>query len=398
MNVKQENINIGKLVQNYEKEIYQPTEFQRCADAWTNPTKRGLINSVLDDFYIPPLLFSGNLILDGLQRISCLVDFINDRFTILIDGKKYYFKDLDTAIKNKILDKELIKINLVNDDETPLDDKVQKELFYRINANSIKLNKPELIFTNCNIENRNLITQISTDNFDLNNLAQGKKGKRFSLSYLLLSCLTIIYYRQTGYFDDSSKASIRNNVKNFIKINFDEDTRNDFYKKSMKTIEIMNKIFDNSIAPGKFKVIFSAIFVAFYEEIDSFNSFYCNRDEIFRKMQPIFKKLIEDQQIGGIHYDSYAFFKDRVKWVKEVISEYLIDKKRILSIKEKVKMYYDEMNKNSGVVKCAACGKIIKRFNEIDFDHIYCHTNGGKTEIKNSQILCTRCNRIKGWK
>ena len=84
MNVKQENINIGKLVQNYEKEIYQPTEFQRCADAWTNPTKRGLINSVLDDFYIPPLLFSGNLILDGLQRISCIVYFINVRFKIFI--------------------------------------------------------------------------------------------------------------------------------------------------------------------------------------------------------------------------------------------------------------------------------------------------------------------------
>lgn len=398
MNVKQENIDIGKLVQNYEKEIYQPTEFQRCADAWTTPTKRGLIKSILEDFYIPPLLFSGNLILDGLQRISCLTDFTNNGFTILINDKKYYFKDLSAEIKKQILNKQLIKINLVNDDESPLEDKVQKELFYRINANSIKLNKAELIFTNCNIENRNLITQISTDNSDLNNLAQEKKGKRFSLPYLLLWCLTIVYYRRTGYFDDSSKSSIRNNVINFIKIPFDQEARDDFFQKSMKTIEIMNKIFDNSIAPGKFKVIFSALFVAFYEEIDSFNSFNCHKDEIFKKMQPIFNKLIEDQQIGGIHYDSYAFFKDRVKWVKETFSEYLIDKKRILSIKEKIKMYYDEMNKNGGVVKCAACGKIIKRFNEIDFDHIYCHTNGGRTKIENSQILCARCNRTKGSK
>ena len=53
------------------------------------------------------------------------------------------------------------------------------------------------------------------------------------------------------------------------------------------------------------------------------------------------------------------------------------------------------LEKNSGQLKCAICGKNLSSKSECHFDHILAYAKGGKSTLDNCQILCTDCNLAK---
>ena len=72
---------------------------------WTLDQKRELINSMLIGRHIPHCAIVNIVdpkndnkdilqIIDGKQRLSTMVDFYKNIFTIIIDKKEYYYKDL----------------------------------------------------------------------------------------------------------------------------------------------------------------------------------------------------------------------------------------------------------------------------------------------------------------
>lgn len=72
---------------------------------WTLEQKRELIYSIIIGRHIPhcaiinivnPNDFRKDIwqIIDGKQRLSAMVDFHENKFTIILEGKEYYFKDL----------------------------------------------------------------------------------------------------------------------------------------------------------------------------------------------------------------------------------------------------------------------------------------------------------------
>jgi hypothetical protein len=71
---------------------------------WTIEQKRELINSILIGRHIPHLAIintisedgNGELwhIIDGKQRLSTLFDFMEDKFTIILEGNEYLFSEL----------------------------------------------------------------------------------------------------------------------------------------------------------------------------------------------------------------------------------------------------------------------------------------------------------------
>jgi hypothetical protein len=80
---------------------------------WTLQQKRELINSVLIGRHIPhcAIINSINkeneykdryLIIDGKQRLSSLFDFIDDKFTIILEDKEYLFSQLPDDYKTAI--------------------------------------------------------------------------------------------------------------------------------------------------------------------------------------------------------------------------------------------------------------------------------------------------------
>lgn len=53
------------------------------------------------------------------------------------------------------------------------------------------------------------------------------------------------------------------------------------------------------------------------------------------------------------------------------------------------------LEKNSGQLKCALCGKNLISKSECHFDHIFAYSKGGKSTLDNCQILCHDCNLSK---
>ena len=77
---------------------------------WTIEQKRSLIDSVIVGRYIPHLAVINiidpkdeqkdiNQIIDGKQRLSTIFDFIDDKFTIIIDDKEWFFSELPSDYK-----------------------------------------------------------------------------------------------------------------------------------------------------------------------------------------------------------------------------------------------------------------------------------------------------------
>lgn len=400
MKIQTKKIKISEIIHEFKNDMYTITEFQRKPDAWSNKNKELLIKSILQNFYIPPLLFSNKKILDGLQRINCLNEFINDnKFKVSIDNlrdSKYFWSQLKPEVKKQISNYELIVVNVMNEDNTELSDEEQKELFIRINENSIKLNAAEKFFSKCNHKIREIICEICK-NSDLHLVAQNKKGKRFSIEMIMVWCLTIIHYRSNWSLKPNTKKSIRNLMDNFGNEEFDESETNEIIKRSNKAINMIYQILGDTIVPGKFKVIFTSIFVPFYENIESCNSFLTRRLELKEKLSELYKEFVENQQIGGIHYDSYRFINESIKKVEECLDSYKVDDKRIFTQKEKQEIYLKNLKENKGEIRCSRCGKLLNA-DEIEYDHINSFTLGGKTNFENGQILCKECNKKLGSK
>ena len=398
MKIEPKWIEISKLINEFKAKLYKVTEFQRKNDVWQTKLKQGLIESILTNVYIPPLLFSSNNVLDGLQRLSAIVGFFDNEFFYFSSGKKCKYDELDDKLKKEFLNHKMLVIDLLMDDDKPLTKEEERELFIKINNNSIKLNTAELQFAKSNYRMRSLIFDIVKNNIKtLQIISRHTKGKRFTYEYLIAWSLTLIYYRDIGSLDSSSHSSIRNLVNNkFLMIDsFDGNKINEIKNTSKKVINVIAEIVGDKISPRAFKVIFSSIFVVFYENVNSSSSFIHNKLKIGNAFIKCFEKIIESQSIGGIHYDSYEFIKERINEVTNVISPYVVDRKRILSNKEKEEIYYRELVKNGGQLRCAICKKIINKWEDLNYDHILAHSKGGETNIINSQITCKKCNLSK---
>lgn len=392
---------ISCLVTEFDANLYKTPSYQRRADAWSNKLKSSLIESIIKKLYIPPLLFSQKNILDGLQRLTAISDFLNNKLCVKIDKKELKFDELEDKIKSKFLNRNLIIIELSSDNDESLSSEEEKDLFIRINRNSIQLNKVELQFANASYRIKNMIFKIVENNINtLKQISRNKKDKRFTYEYLIAWCLCLINYRSNGFLTDTSHTSVRQLTNNaFLLISdqtMDSNHIDTMIKNSKKVIDAIWEIVEDKIYPKAFKVIFSSVFVVFYEHIVSLNCFKKNKSKILNILiEKVFENLKKMQSIGGIHYDSYEFIKDRIAEVSNALKEYFVDHNRILTTDEKNQMYYKELIKEKGVIKCAICKKIIKQWSEINFDHILAHTNGGKTNIDNTQIICKECNLKK---
>lgn len=131
-------------------EIDLAPEFQRRARLWPVFRRSQLIESLLlkiplPDFYVAADQEDRWAVVDGLQRITTIIDFLSDSFTL--EGLEYLsnleglrYSDLDRAMKRRIEETELV-INIIQPG-TP--DEVMMNIFKRINTGGIALNGQEI--------------------------------------------------------------------------------------------------------------------------------------------------------------------------------------------------------------------------------------------------------------
>jgi len=159
---------------NEDKELELNPKFQR-GPVWSSPARTYLIDSLLQGYPIPKLLFRTSVdrtsrrtlrdVVDGQQRLRTIIDFVSNKFVLGSKASPEFrglrYDDLDPGVQDHLLAYKLTCEQLINAaDEDVL------EIFVRINSYTVPVNDAEL--RNARFDNefstyvKSLIRQVPT--------------------------------------------------------------------------------------------------------------------------------------------------------------------------------------------------------------------------------------------
>lgn len=141
----------GLIKRIVHDEVNLKTDFQRKGGLWTNKQKSQLIESLLLKIPLPAFYFDGAqednwLIIDGLQRISTLKEFVIDK-TLKLTGLEFFndleglgYDDLPRTFVRRIEETDIIAFKVRKG--TPVN--VKYNIFKRINTGGLELTPQEI--------------------------------------------------------------------------------------------------------------------------------------------------------------------------------------------------------------------------------------------------------------
>lgn len=141
-------LHVKRLCESRKELVIDP-DFQRNA-VWESRQKMELVESVLMGIPIPVMyLFEmrdgTKQVVDGRQRITALLDFLNNKFALKelnilrkLNGK--FFKDLDLKLQGIFEDYQLFFYII----QPPTPERVKYDIFDRVNRGGTNLNSQEM--------------------------------------------------------------------------------------------------------------------------------------------------------------------------------------------------------------------------------------------------------------
>ncbi|MGP9438281.1 DUF262 domain-containing protein, partial [Ewingella sp. AOP8-B2-18] len=142
----------------YERLLYDEIEiqpdYQRKDRIWSDDKKSKLIESILMGLPLPIFYFGERkndnwVVIDGLQRLTTVQDFMQNKFPLkldasssVLDANNQYFKDFNRNNIRAVREFEITAY--VIDIEDPKSSKFITELFHRINTYGVKLSDQEI--------------------------------------------------------------------------------------------------------------------------------------------------------------------------------------------------------------------------------------------------------------
>lgn len=226
IDIKFSQMIIGAIIKRIQyKELDFDSEFQRKAGLWSNKQKSQLIESIFLNIPLPAFYFDATnqnkwVIIDGLQRLTSIKEFVVDKtlklsemeFLSDLNGKTY--DQIPRSLQRRI-DETDITAYIVNPATPP---NVKYNIFKRINTGGLVLEPQEI---------RNALFQGSSTRY-LKKLAQceafisatGKsihsdrmQDREFCLRYVAFTALPLVEYK--GNLDDwLNRAMIYLNKQN----------------------------------------------------------------------------------------------------------------------------------------------------------------------------------------
>lgn len=408
---------VGQVKGQYERgELIPDPEWQR-GYIWSPKDERLLIDSILQDIPIPKFYLTEefdadkgttiHLAVDGQQRLKAIYRFLTNKYAVEINGKEYYFKDLDHKTQEKITVYKLSGHYMTS--YTPSDVTL---LFKRLNSTGIKLTNMEL--WNSKYYKKNILTMVRTIYEEIFGFPpkrdyrdyDEKDYEKLAGSYIA-SVYTDENIKRMLPLDDiidlsnclmkesvasGSKKELDDFLEHWINITGKECSGlKTMFRKVTNNIKTVfsKKDFEETLISKRthFISFFLAVGLLIRDHYILANTSELKKDVLeFLNNQP---DKYKESVAGGIRQKERR--EVRVKYFKEILQKY--------AIKLDAKRAFDETLRKefwgSKPHNCGICKREIREYRDAVLDHIVPWAKGGKTEKGNAQLAHQKCNRIK---
>lgn len=405
------NIQVSMVPDYYKTQIKVP-DIQREDTAWSLEQKQLFMDSIFNDYDIPKIYLRVDtdpntwFLIDGQQRLTAILEFFSSKYPLSDDTslpKQYhnkYYRDLTPIEKTNFNVRQLDAILLTCTDEE------EEDMFLRLNKGT-PLSAAE---------KRNAIRGEMRD--AVKNLAKHKffkskinfSASRFSVDAVCAQ-LTLLFIH--GGATDTKGRELNELYKHYKK--YPEKTKNS--KELNNTLTFFDKVFKKKESYLK-KYSISSFFLLyqdlkknytianlrpeqFYKFFTEFETSRHKNNNLAEDSTNFDKELFRYQMACVNSPDSESSIRDRHEiLLRNFFMMYpdieLKDRKRDFTHAQKEAIYFLNGRKCNGIIgfSCPNKNKDMA-FDELQYDHIKEHSQGGKTTVKNGQPLCPSCHAYK---
>lgn len=388
---------ISEFILNKDKYKVDIT-YQRPADVWSNKDKQCLIDTIMRGEPIPIFFYNyiSNedifYIVDGQQRLSCIIDFYNNRFALSkefsaksLDGKKFH--DLTAKEREKFLNYDL-KSKIMKD----YDDERVRMIFSRLQRG-----KPLYMGEKLNAKPGQIVVamrELAKHDFMAKSIGVNKQRYR-----VYEDVARIMFYEKYGPKECSAGP-----IDELFERYKDDITLNSkLYKKIQNVLNFLLKCFPAE--PGNYQFLSKHAWVqTVYSVISDLRDTYAlnGREQDIAKFIENFHSRVYNEDWRTSDIELQRFYDNaRGGWAerlninrRDTMKEYMIEElqlkpldiNRQISEEDKIKAYG---NANGC---CEKCGKKFKDYKEAEYHHIQLYSDGGSTTIENIMVLCKNCH------
>ena len=205
-------LHVKRLCESRKELVIDP-DFQRNA-VWESRQKMELVESVLMGIPIPVMyLFEmrdgTKQVVDGRQRITALLDFLNNKFALKelnilrkLNGK--FFKDLDLKLQGIFEDYQLFFYII----QPPTPERVKYDIFDRVNRGGTNLNSQEMRNALYRGMATDLIKEIAESKAFKKVTGHGISPKRMKDRYVALRAVAFYFYERQILIDPDTKQPL----------------------------------------------------------------------------------------------------------------------------------------------------------------------------------------------
>ena len=222
------------------EEIILDPDFQRNSNIWNNAKKAKLIESILMAIPLPLFYFAENKngglsVVDGLQRLYAIKDFMNDEYVLkdlayLQTKNGLKFSQLERNDQQRI-ERYQLQVNVMSS-STP--EYIKLNIFQRINSGSTPLNKQEMRHALYQGKSTKLLKELAECDEFKTAVATRLNTVRMKDRYIILRALVFYLWK-----NDENIKNINTRIKTDLYNDFD-----DFLGRYMR---IMNSMTDEYI-------------------------------------------------------------------------------------------------------------------------------------------------------
>lgn len=318
------------------EEINLNTEFQRKSGLWSNVKKSQLIESLLLKIPLPAFYFDASddgewLIIDGLQRITAIYEFIVMK-TLKLEGLEFFndlnglgYEELPRQFSRRIDESSLITFTVK--DGTPVN--VKYNIFKRLNTGGLELKPQEIRHALYQGQATVFLKELSLSKDFLRVTCHSIKTERMLDQEFVLRFIAVCYYGIENY--DSLPEDFLNETMDYInhqKTEKIKDIRTEFAAIMVIMYELFgNAAFRKMASDGRRRPINKAIYEMWCKAIFDLDS--PKRKELKEKKEQLkinYIKLCERNDFLAYvrASDKYSYNK-RMNQMKNLIEGVLDD-------------------------------------------------------------------------